>query len=198
MNHPKTKQEIAQEISDTMLNRDRQRQAEFIDEFVELVKPEMTKVPENVFRTMFLPYLVGQKEPTAEENPIAHWRGLVGPTSPAAVVDMTGQTLFVVPPLYDTSRIDTTRKNPSRLATAFNDFEQTRSNRPVMATQQLANNLAEEAITIRESVSPTSQYSWEDCYRYYGLSTTPEKANSKPATDVSDSKIDPSEFSFDD
>ena len=193
----RSKKEIAEDIAQKLLQKDRDEAAEFITEFAKQVEPQMVKVPENVFRTCFLPYLIGQAEATEENNPIAHWRGLVGsPSMPAEVVDMTGKTLFVVPPLYDTERVDTTRQRPGRLSRAYQDFEQTQGNRPIESAKRLAGSIADEIVEYHEGLRE-SKYSWDDCFRYYGLNKQPEEGKQAEGGKKPENKIDPDEFILD-
>lgn len=190
-----SQQEIAQRLMKALTRSDDTEAKEYIDEAFSRLSADdqLTKVPEHIFRQVFWPYISGEKVPTEEENPLAHWRGLLtSPTDPAEVVDPSGKTLFIVPPLYDTTRLDTRKKGPRRLDRIFDDFSQEVHTRRRLAVEEHAQNLAKEAVDIRERVSG-SKYSWEPVLQFYGLL---DKKVEETIPQV-DSVIAPDEFNFD-
>ena len=79
----------------------------FINELINVTDSGKKSIPEPVFKEIFLPFFTGEKTANAEQPVIQHWMGLVGSaTAPADVVDIQGNVLFEVPPMYDTTRID--------------------------------------------------------------------------------------------
>lgn len=190
------KQAIAKKYMDALTHKDHQEQEEFITGLVSQLEVEVKKVPEHVFREVFLPYLTGEKTPTGQENPLAHWRGLVGsPSNPAEVVDLRGETLFVVPPLYDTQRIDTRKKGPSRLDRIFNDLVDESRVRPVASIEKFSQKMAEQTQEIQERTYSPS-YSWEPVFNYYGLGKKADEVAEGEDKTIQGDKIDPSEFEF--
>lgn len=74
--------------------------------FEELVAEPMrnpAKLPEHIFKNVFLPYFSGQK-PIEGTDILAHWYSIAGsPLLEVAVIDDSGVTLFNVPPIQRTS-----------------------------------------------------------------------------------------------
>ena len=67
----------------------------------------ISKLPENIFASYFLPYFAGTKDPATFNKIVAEWIGVAGsPRSKVEVIDNSGITLFTVPELFDSSVID--------------------------------------------------------------------------------------------
>jgi hypothetical protein len=149
----------------------------FISEFVDTISEPLKKVPEPVFREIFLPYFTGEKKATAEQNAVAHWSGLVGgATSPAEVVDVSGKTLFIVPPLYDSSILNTAADTNKSFKKIFLEAAEESRVRPAETQRILAEGLSEKADAILQTTQ--SKYSWDPVFAYYNLIPAAQAAQS--------------------
>ena len=140
-----------------------------------VLKEEIKAVPENVFREIFLPFFKGVVKASNEADYVAHWAGLVGPTSPATVVDIQGKPLFEVPPLFDTSELNTERTGQRYENTLFQYVDQARVH-PAIAQAEYVENMAPrlEALLPKE---PKNIDGWRKIYEYYNLSGEKTKAS---------------------
>lgn len=187
---PTTAVQKAQQIMQEFTNQQRNGMNEFIKEVSDALNaddPDIKKIPVNVFESVFKPYLLGAKESTNDENYIAHWAGLVGPTSPAEVVDIQGNKLFTVPPLYDSSLINTAERKRS-VSGILQNFERDVSVNPGGAIQEFAVGVAN---TIEQTVSKEEKYSWDEMLNYYNKTNPPIDVKSVNVSAVSD------DFTFD-
>lgn len=154
---------------------------DFINDFSELIEEPMKKVPEVVFREIFLPYFLGEKKSTNDTNAIAHWIGLVGgPSEPAEVVDIQGNTVFVVPGLFDTARVNIDSKSAAQDKLSFEAIfkiatEESRVH-PMAGIHYMAQKLDEKLKTHIKEPSK-APHSWQPILEYYKLA---EPAASKP------------------
>ena len=73
--------------------------AAFIDEYITATTEPPRRIPEPVFRELFLPFFLGERPADEQPELIAHWIGLIGSASlPADIVDATGNVLFFSSP----------------------------------------------------------------------------------------------------
>lgn len=174
------KRALAQAFSEQIGKIDQEASKTFINEVVEAVAVEVKKIPEPVFKEIFLPYFTGEKTPTRDSDAMAHWVGLVGSaTDPADVVNMKGETIFRVPPLIDTSLIKTTdRRGSNNFATIFTVYEDQSKVHPSLGNRWLAEELANKAVE-SDSGEETS-YSWKPVLEYYGIAS---KDPAKPSVE---------------
>lgn len=165
-------QDRAQSLLSKLNTIDLQEQEEFIDGVLKEIETPVVRIPEPVFREIFLPYFVGDKLPDEQHNPIAHWAGLVGSASePADVVGINGEKLFTVPPMYDTSKINPLYHGPDThgFASIYTEYvEQSRVHRE-RGLSYFVTELAKKADEMLPEGRP-DQYSWKPVLDYYHLS----------------------------
>jgi hypothetical protein len=149
-----------------------------------VLKEEKRAVPENVFREIFLPFFKGEVKASNEADYVAHWAGLVGPSSPATVVDIQGKPLFDVPPLFDTASLNTERTGQRYENTLFQYVDQARVH-PAIAQAEYVENMAPklEALLPKE---PTNAEGWRKIYEYYDLTGEKTKTASEQKPDAED------------
>lgn len=170
---------------------DKAAETEFIHDLVEATKEPLKKIPEPVFREIFLPYFSGEKKPT-EENPVmANWLGLVGGgTSEAEVVNTQGETLFVVPALYDSSTIPSGHKSRkgTNFFTIFTEFQEEAKKHPDLGRNYLIDELSQKADAVLPDNTKKAN-GWIPILKHYKLLD--------PATDKPIVKTAPNDDGFD-
>ena len=163
--------EIAEKFTQQISQMDAKVEKDFINGVLDALETPKTKIPEPVFREIFLPYFTGEKEPSKNEDAIAHWVGLVGSaTEPAEIVNVKGEVLFEVPPMYDSSRINTVKEteDTSNLGTIFTVYSEQAVVHRALGNKYLAEELAKKTRYIDKAPHSTGP-SWEPALRYYGL-----------------------------
>lgn len=171
---------LAESFTKEIAKIDEESERAFINNLIDAVTTPPKKIPEPVFREIFLPYFTGERKPDPNNSAIAHWIGLVGSASdPADIVDVKGDVLFQVPPMYDSSVIDTRRnsKDAKNFATIFSVYEEEARVHPALGKKFLVEELSKKAdVTIPEDMAEKSKYSWDPVLKYYKLiPDTPEK-----------------------
>lgn len=173
---------LSKQLTTSQLEHER----DFINDLVETVVPPMAKIPEPVFREIFMPYFLGEKKATQEDSAVYHWSGLVGSgTAAAEVVNVKGETLFVVPPLFDSGKINAQRPTRTSYATIFTVTEEEARVHPGRARDYLVQQLSQKADAAL-STEKTEQYSWQPILEYYGLAPKNEQASKNPAANNTD------------
>lgn len=166
------KRALAHSFQQRLSTIDTEGERAFITELVDQISTPRCKIPEPVFREIFLPYFMGEKLPDADHTPFAHWIGLVGSASePADVVNVKGETLFEVPPLYDSSVIDPTKKNAEAhdFATIFSVYQDESKVHPVYGQRYLVDQLTKKASVGLPENNETHHYSWLPALKHYNL-----------------------------
>lgn len=175
MSNENNPQQKANAIMKDLSDRTTEMQREFVKEIYDAVTDQpLKKIPETVFSSLFLPFFTGEAQSTRDNPAIAHWIGLVGSgTEPAEVVDVSGNVLFTVPPMFDSSRIRTDRpKGSVSISAAFNEYV----NDAPVHSGRAQNNLNKALMKKTQEIEANSQYSWEPVLRYYNLLPDEQKA----------------------
>ncbi len=150
---------------------DAEGEREFINELINTTGSTKKAIPEPVFKEIFLPFFTGEKTANAEQPVIQHWMGLVGsPTAAADVVDIQGNILFEVPPMYDTTRIDNLARHEKDVGFAriFGVAEEQARVHVSLGKAYVAEELTKKLLTELPE-NATSKYSWRPALEYYGL-----------------------------
>ena len=133
------------------------------------------RLPEHIFRDYFLPRFTGHIN-EGTRNWVAQWVGIAGsPMAKVMIFDPgTGQDLFLVPALMNSSIVDTVRTGTS-LGSIFNHYNSLSRNIPAQGSNFLNNQLAgkarEEVLTHDKTEAIRDWYGI--CLRY-GLVTQQE------------------------
>jgi len=150
---------------------DAESERAFIHDLINTTESSKKAIPEPVFKEIFLPFFTGEKTSNAEQPVIQHWMGLVGsPTAAADVVDLQGNVLFEVPPMYDTTRIDSLSRHEKDVGFAriFGVAEEQARVHPSLGKTYVAEELTKKLLTeLPDGV--TSKHSWRPALEYYGL-----------------------------
>jgi hypothetical protein len=150
----------------------------FIENFSEQIAEPLVKVPEPVFREIFLPYFTGQKKADLDHNAVAHWSGLVGSaTSPAEVVNVKGETLFVVPPLFDSDLLNVQKNDRTSFATIFIEASEESRVHKAAGRAVISKGLSEKLENALGGEG--SGYSWDPVLNYYGVQSKEQATATK-------------------
>lgn len=169
--------EIADKFTEQISKIDLAHEKEFINDLLAAVETPKTKIPEPVFREIFLPYFIGEKAPSRSEDAIAHWIGLVGSASEAAeVVNVKGEVLFEVPPMYDTTRVNTVKddSDKSSLGNIFTVYAEQAVVHRALGNRYLAEELAKKTKYIDQEKAKDSP--WKPALKYYKMIDEDQKA----------------------
>lgn len=190
------KKEAAARLVEMVENIEQQSLEEsrvFIESFSDQIAEPLVKVPEPVFREIFLPYFTGQKKADLDHNAVAHWSGLVGgATSAAEVVNIKGETLFVVPPLFDSGLLNVEKKDRTSFATIFIEASEESRVHKAAGRAVVSKGLSEK---LEHALSGEgSGYSWEPVLNYYGVQGKEDQSQTK---NVNTAKHVTEDFDFD-
>ncbi len=177
---------LKQRMMDKLTHADLSEADAFAKEVYDAIKEPNVRVPENVFREIFLgAFTAGEEENVGVA--IAHWMGIVeSPTAQADVYDMAGNVLFTVPPIFETSRIDTDAVGP-RYSSFLYEYADQAKIHPALAQPALVENM-EHRLTGHLGKSKESPYidQWKGIFQRYGLINEDNVNQNKPAASVED------------
>lgn len=162
--------EIAEKFKTRLANEDMSTERDFINDLLNDVHGDNVKVPEPVFREIFMPFFTGQKESSGQEAAVLHWMGLVGgATNEADVVDTAGNIIFSVPPVCDTTMLNTERGEgySPGFASVFAVYEDQSRVHWALGRQHLVENLAEKTSKIVKKTEIND--GWKGMMEYYKL-----------------------------
>jgi len=150
------------------------------EEFASLLDGDLPSIHEPVFRQYFLPMFLNQLEPDVQRQAITAWVTGVAftPSSPVEVIDQTGRTLFIAPPLLDTKML--TVSEDSKFAEVAGLYQLNSSNQPELSKIRLNNQLMEET---ERSIKVTLSDQWSAMLEFYNInqqqvtSSTPQSEN---------------------
>lgn len=176
--------DVAKRIMNSINTLDMNEAEEFINNVLEVTSEPPVRVPENVFKELFLPVFSGQdveREKNAQ-NFISHWMGLVGSASAEAeVVNINGEKIFTVPPIVDTSVLKTTthRSGSQGYAEITQEFQDQAKLLPGLAIKEFSEKIGGRISEHLEKKPDPS--GWVKIFQHYNLipkSKTEEKTES--------------------
>lgn len=158
-----------------------------------VVKPyqEISKLPENIFIEVFLPFFSGEKNFEDEKDILIKWISVAGnPTKEVQVVDDVGQVLFTVPPIMDTTCID--YKNDSKgqaIGNIIANYELHKGQLPVVGQNYLNGTIDNRlrSLTKNSEVFEANEKRWNQIFVRYGKvkdSSIKETQNSDPSDEL--------------
>lgn len=179
---------FAENITKQIETIDMEAERDFINSVTETITEPLKKIPEPVFKEIFMPYFTGEKKPTEKDPAIAHWVGLVnGGTEAAEVVNMKGEVIFVVPPLYNSRAINTLREDRSQsFSSIFTEFADQSTVHKPSATREMAGQLAKK---LDKAISPEEQSTangWMKIREHYRLAPKQAPATQGPKVRAED------------
>lgn len=162
-------------VMGSMTQFDEDEASDFIKGFVNEITEPVKNIPENVFREIFLPVFAGLTPD--QENRIgdftAHWVGIVGsPTEPANIVNMQGDVLFKVPPIYDTSRMNQEGSvaGAESYKSIFGNLVDGVVINPIVAVGEFGQAITKRLdAVIKHDEVPVDQNPWKPVFAFYGL-----------------------------
>ena len=185
---------------ETMQGFDEEEAGSFIEDIMAQIKEPPKRVPENVFREIFLPVFAGL-DPDLEKKThefTAHWAGIVGSQMESAqVVNMQGETLFTVPPICDTSRLVDTKGvvGKDSYKNIFGNLVDSVTVNPQAAIGEFTMAASKRLnAALKHDEIPPSENPWMPVFAFYGL-VQGEAGVPQPASQETGKKID-EDFEF--
>ncbi len=155
-----------------------------------VVKKENAHLPEQVFQQYFLPFFAGELDNASLKgrDVVTDWISIAGtPMSEVDIVDDNGQTLFAVPPIFDSNIIDhVNRKAGKSLNDIMTEYELRKTGVPAQANNFLNEALANKSQEIAGDTSHTAVVTqrWDTILMRYGKSPLTATANAEKSTEV--------------
>ncbi len=143
--------------------------------YTELIEntDHLTKLPEPIFKEHFLPFFTGQKSTTENPNVMQEWVSVAGSAmAKVDIINQDGETIFTVPPIYDSNIIKTAK---DKLSQSFSDiyaqYNMHSNNLPMAGEKYLAEAFSEKIPTLLKpsETSSENQQGWEKIFQHYGL-----------------------------
>lgn len=160
----------AHRLTAAMTKVDTEADRIFIDEITEAIKEDNPKIPEPVFRELFLPAFANPDKDTKieKDNFLSHWIGLVGgPTTEVDLVNMKGDVILTVPPIFDSSVLNESTTTAARIKSVFlNLAEDTFQQR---ALHEFQENSTKELNALLKSDREVQVNRWAKVFEHYGL-----------------------------
>jgi hypothetical protein len=158
-------------------------------------REDLKVLPEEIFKQSFLPYFSGQKPITADDTVMADWIGISGsPVAEVNIIDSAGNVLYTVPPILDTSIIETAKRALGHsFADIYAKYTMHSNNMPVIGERVFADEIQKKLPTMMKESSQqqTNQDRWRDILVRYSIDGSPQqkaiaqsKAKANPADDV--------------
>lgn len=162
-----------------------------------VANPLANKLPERLFVENFLPYFCGEVEIPEETELYSLWYGIAGsPTGEVDIIDISGKSLYKVPPLMNTNIINPKRGDNNdmnfsqiiALASMYNNMT------PVAGLNALNTGLANKLETLRNKSVEFTDYEirWIDIFKRYGKI----KQNTVSSVAVADNRLQEDEMEF--
>lgn len=142
--------------------------------------------PEERFRKYFAPFFLGVYEVPADHNLLNLWVSEVGSyMTEVDIVDPSGVTLFIVPPIYNTSgiNINYNATHPLRFNGLENIYKADAMNNPEAARVDYYNGISMKLGSMFKGFSPDPTHidKWLKIFAYYNVTPpVPENARIVP------------------
>lgn len=148
---------------------------------------ENSQLPEDIFKQYFLPHFSGQAPISSKPQIVAEWIGIAGtPASEVDVIDTAGHVLFTVPSLFDSSIIDTVKRDPGNsISDIYSQYDLKTNNIPSVANNFLNKELSKKLSIVDTTVKHedvTNQ--WNSIFDRYGIRRL-EQSRDKQVADTS-------------
>lgn len=175
---------LSDSITSNLKNTISKQTADIHDALVE--HHERVQIPEDVFTNYFLPHFVNKVPIASQPTIIAEWIAIAGtPMSEVDVTDVSGDVLFTVPSLFDTSIINVAQRRPGdSIADISAEFDLRNNNIPAVAQAFLRTQLQRKLSILDKRVDNKAQERWDNIFERYGIQ--------KPS-EISESSVDPSD-----
>jgi hypothetical protein len=158
-----------------------------------VLNKELSKLPETIFKNVFLPYLCGEKDLKDSNNIIATWVAIAGtPANKVQIIDDAGNDLFEVPALIDTNgSVDTLNPNSIPMSTIIENYAIRAATMPIMGNNFLRQALDEKVSQITQvKINESTEDEWYKIFVRYG------KIKDSGTEDIKVSSMSNDEFDF--
>lgn len=149
----------------------------------DILNPEPVKIPEPVFREIFLPVFTAPLE-HMPENALANWAGLTN-NSTASVVNHLGEEIFQVPPVFNTAAINVDNREGASYSAFYQDFSENAQVNPMMSQMELIERVDHRLETNINNEKAQDTSAWQKIFAHYGLI----KDDQAPAADGGTSSL---------
>ncbi len=159
-----------------------------------VVKAPVNTLPENIFKEVFLPYFIGEKNIVEDSQILNTWIGIAGnPGNPVDIVNDANEVLFRVPPLFPTDFINNTPERPLPYDGIIQQYETRAAVLPEVGKQFLDQALNVTKKTVMTTNTNVEKYKdmWNNVFNHYNI-PIPNGDNSKKEQ----SALDPDEIAF--
>lgn len=160
------------EASDAILQEMGRKGDNYFELIVTEPNSQIKRLPESTFVRHFLPYFCGEKQINGQTNTLGLWIGIAGAiTSKVDIVNNTGEVLFTVPPINDTSIFDVNNlKNAQGFKNIIQNFQLYANQTPASGQNYLSRTLDSRLDKLRsESKTFTeNEKAWMDIFKRYG------------------------------
>lgn len=155
-------------------------------------KEENPKLPEPVFKEHFLPFLTGQKPISEQPTVLKDWVDVAkSPMGEVDVVNEKGDTLFTVPPIYDSGVIDVVKRNLGEsFSEIYSQYAMHTNNLPILGERFLANTFEKKVPQMTKASENAEQIAagWKKVFDHYSLTAqtgnTVVNLSNHPADDL--------------
>lgn len=161
---------IEDQIKAQMLDELTRKSNEFLEQIVVEPSHDVARLPEDIFKTNFLPFFSGERSLADAESTIAIWIGIAGrPQAEVAIINSQNEELFRVPPIVDTTAIDVLKRRPGN---SFSDIAALSTlysnNLPRQGDLYLATSIDHKFGEIVDHNAPTHKERWDAILERYG------------------------------
>lgn len=142
-------------------------------------KKDLSTLPETVFKEYFYPFFKGEVTAATQPGIVAEWIAIAGSAMcEVNVVDAQGKVEFTVPPLFDSSIIESAKRRlGNSFADIYSQYKMHSANLPIVGEKFLADAFEEKIPAIlktSETLSP-NQARWQTIFHRYGDALPGEK-----------------------
>lgn len=145
---------------------------------------DASKLPESIFEAVFLPFFCGDLSPEVSKTRTVEWISIAGsPMAEVQIIDENGNALFTVPPLFDSSSIDVSKKQGMSFPQLFEEYSLQHNYMPVVGNNFIMKALADKQ-NAYEGKSPREKESidrWRQIMQRYDKIPQEIKSSNIPA-----------------
>lgn len=132
---------------------------------------DLAKLPETIFKSVFLPVFNGTRALTETDDVLKSWVGIAGaPGKEVQITDNTGKGLFKVPPLFDSSFIDSGNNNKGeQLSRLMSGYDLHRNVLPLLGDNFLNKELPGRVANLVNPSTPNKEHEqrWQAIFDRY-------------------------------
>lgn len=148
-----------------------QRGEEHFKNLVLELNNDVSKLPEVVFKSVFLPIFNGTRVLTDTDEILKSWVGIAGaPGKEVEIIDNSGNALFRVPPIFDSSFIDSGNANGGKqLSQIMSAYDLHRSVLPVVGENFLTKEIPQRVESLANDITPNkiNEQRWQEIFDRY-------------------------------